>query len=147
MKGTKRYSRRRSTRRRQQRGRGTNLANVVPQRFTVTNTAPLYAIQGSTNLNTRRRTLRNNAAASQVLGQFVGLNFGAPAQVNTVHNYKSPVRRGVTSMNRAASALTPVALSSPKRLSLELSELPESVTATKWSMLQAHQQPGSRHLV
>ena len=153
-RGSRRHAR--SVRRRQQRGRGTNMTatnfvfenplqqyRFVPpmrantRRVSVNEVTPVYATQGKATLSTHRHSLKNSNRYKNYVG--ISMNAASAANVNVVRNYTSPpVHKSIASVSH-----TPV-----HRVSEFTAETvsPQKMTpATSWLMHRG-QMPGSRHL-
>ena len=155
---TRRAATRQQRQQRQQRqhGRGSNISTnfvfenplmrrVTPSlmpttaiRVPVNEPAPLYARHGKTNINTRRRSLKNNAAHQQYVG--INVNAASASNVNVVRNYKSPVRRSVAETESAPSPIRHF-----KEFATDL--VPHKLAPSKsWLLHHTSKMPGSRHL-
>ncbi len=152
------------TRRTRQRGRGTNVANfafvnplqrlasIMPlaavTRIPITESAPLFVSRGKATANTRRRSLKNNAASQQYVG--INMNAASAANTNTVRTYTGPGQREVAETIRTPSPIRPISVGRmgpvPAALESRISFPPTQGRKTAWSTLRAQQTTGSRHL-
>ena len=134
----KKFTKRRQRLRRKH-GAGNNATNnhttniVVPQRFAMENTTPMYATYGPIrpNINTRRAIVRSNV------------------QTNTVKNYKSPVKRRIATRSASPTNSYVVPLNSPIPSKVDMEQPSEvmPVSTSRWSVLHAQQRPAVRRLI